>query len=636
MQDIDQRQCTIRGYLYGIVCRELRVWDRIAGARVFAVPSTEKEPNVPPLARDGVSGKRGIVRHVEKAEVDKFTANAPHDTTDEDGGFCVVDPDYDGGCIDLYVCIDRVPTPSLEEGGLPLPETECLFVGTFEPLQFGDTWYLTATIPQRLWCAIRRWADAWVIVGRVVSCDDDSVGIGALEVTAFDKDIVQHDNLGTATTNANGIFRIDYPGDRFRQGTIIDVELVGGPDVYFQIVDQSSNVLLDESALRGHQDDRRNRGPCFCVELCVPVDPPPEGVIPGVWTGIGTAFTIPDGVSNNDFDTDGYAGAARYAFHGAIRCTGSAPRLTVGGNPVEYRFLVSDTTTDNGTASPADASFSRIVGAGADIDLFVPTKVAQMHRPAGMDPEKTVNITAQLVDVDADGWFDVNAAIERTFLTDPTLTPADIVDFDFIDTDGLMAINTEKLTTEADVPLPGGPPGDAVPAGDRIAIEKKAIRFEIREVVDKALNQFNAMTGSGKTLNSMVMNNNPAVLKVAMAEHLAGGNACEPLSGAPPHVAFTAYHPHLRNVSVTVVSNDGSYSENLDDTGTQPATSDSNIPLSANTSEAIAHLHNPSVELPPALHRCTYIVTLSVLRRLHTGDGAVTANNAQTSFFYEP
>ena len=635
MQDTEQRHCTIRGYLYGAVCGDLRVWDRIAGADVFAVPSKKDDPDVDSLPRPGSSDNRRAVRDVDPEEIKKLTADAARAKTDDDGGFCFVEPNYDGGCIDLYACVDQVPTPALGGGSMPLPEPECLFLGTFRPFQFDDTWYLVAVVPQQLWCGIRRKADAWVIVGRVTSCDDNTVGIGTLDVTAFDKDITQDDDLGTATTNANGIFRIDYPGSKFRQGTWLDIELFGGPDVYFKIVDQSSNVLLDEPRIRGRSSGRRDRGPCFCVELCVPVDPPPEGVIPGVWTGVGTAFTIPDGVSLNDFDADGYAGAARYAFHSTIRTTGSAPRVTLGGYPVEYRFIVSDVTTDNGTAPPADANFTRVVGTGADIDLFTSTRVATMHRPLGSLPERTVKIYAQLVDLDA-GWFDVNAAIERTFLTDPTLTPADIVDFDFIDDDALMAIDTTKLTAEADVPLPGGQPGDAVPAGDRIAIEKKAIRFEMREVVDKSLNLFNTMAGSGKTLNSMVMNNNPAFLKVAMTEHLAGGNLCEPLSGPPPHVAFTAYHPHTRSVSVSVVSNDAAYSENLDDTATKPPTSDDNIPLSGNTSEAIAHLHNPSVDLPPTLHRCTYIVTLSVLRRLHTGDGAVPANHDQTSFFYEP
>ncbi len=633
MQDIDREKCTIRGYLYGVVCGHLRVWDRIAGAHVFAVPSEENGSNVDSLARPGRPATKQVVRDIDEGKLKKLTAGAMQDATDTNGAFCFENPDYDGELLDIYVCVSAVPTPGLEGESLPLDTPECLYLGTFRPFRFGDTWYLIAVIPDPLWCRIRRKADAWVIVGRVTPCEEESIGLGALDVTAFDTDWLQHDNLGTATTNANGVFRIDYPGSRFRQGTWIDVELFGGPDVYFKVEDQDGNVLLEEAPSRGRSAGRRNRGPCFCVELCVDVDIPPVGVIPSAWTGIGTAFNIPDGTTLQDFDADGYAGAARYAFHHVTRMTGSAPNVTLGGNPVEYRFLVSDTTTPNGAAPPPSGDFSRIVGIGADIGLFSPTKVAKMIR---YSPYTVVNIRAELVDLDADGWFDVNAAINRTFAAHPTLTPADIGDFLFDDTDALMAIDTRKLTTEDDVPGSVGQAGDPVPGGDRIGIEKKAVRFEIREVIDKLANVFNGMPGSGTTLNSMVMNNNPAYLKVAMTEHLAGGDPCSPLSGAKPHVAFTAHHPHIRDVNINVRSNDGSYNENLDDTATKPPTSDDNIPVAGNTSETVNHLHNPSVDLPGTMHKCTYIVTLSVLRRLHTGDGAVSANNPQTSFYYEP
>jgi len=626
------KRCTVYGYLYGAICDDLRVWDRIAGAEVVAVPSDQNEATIDSLARPGGPAQKLVVRDVDEGQFKEVSARAVmRGKTDRNGAFCFDNQAYEGGLIDLYVCIDRIPAPSLEEGSVALDAPCYLFLGTYQPFRFNDAWYLVLVIPSAVWCRIRRKGDLWVIVGRVTPCENRAVGLGGLTVTARDADIVQHDVLGSAVTNASGIFRIDYPGSRFRQGTWIDVELFGGPDVYFQIEDADGNVVLDEPKSRGRKPGRADRGPCFCVHLCIDVVPPPDGPIPTIWTKVGTAFTIPDSSSLNDFDADGYAGAAKYAFHSNVRMLGSADRFS-NGHPVEYRFLVSAAVAPNGGAPLPAANFTRIVGAGPDVNLFAPTQIGQMIR---YSPFKLVDIDALQVDLDADGWLDVNTSINRTFAAHPTLTPADLPDFVWVDGDALMAINTNALTTEPNVPPGVGDPGDAVPAANQIGIERKAVRFEAREVVDKPNGIFNAMPGSGTTLNNIVVNNNAAYLKVAMAEHLSS-TACTPLTGSP-HVAFTVHHPHIASVNINVRSNDGSYNHNLNDAATKPATSDAAIPLAGNTdSPGINHLHNPSVDLPAGLHKCTYIVTLSVLRRLHTGDGAVGVNTAQTSFYYEP
>ncbi|OUC16429.1 MAG: hypothetical protein B0A82_01740 [Alkalinema sp. CACIAM 70d] len=634
MSEIINERCTIYGYLYGAICPNFLVWDAIGGAEIYARTSERQEAITDSLARPNQSSLKAVVEEIEEAGLQNLIAPSSimRATTDDRGAFCLFDPDYQGQLIDLFACIRRIPAPTLEQGSVELERPLCLFLGTYKPFKFGDRWYLIAVIPAGIWCRIRRKADLWVIVGRVTPCDKPTVGLGALTVTARDVDIVQPDFLGTGVTNAMGVFRIDYPGANFRQGTWIDVELFGGPDVYFKIEDAEGNVLLDEPPMRGRAAGRGDRGPCFCVNLCVEVPVPPDPNIPSVWTKVGTQFTIPDAAVLNDFDTDGYAGTAKYAFHGTIRLLGSAPRLTSSGNSVEYRFLVSDVTTPNGTAPPADTDFSRIVGVGANVPLFAKTQIGQMVR---YSPYRIVDIYAEQADLDSEGWLDINTSITRTFAADPLLSPADIPDFVWVDGDALMAINTTALTTQPNVPSGVGNPGERVPPANRIAIEQKAIRFEIREVINKAANLFNPMPGSGTTLNTIVLNNNITYMKVAMAEHLSS-TACTPLSGSP-HVAFTAYHPHIANVSINVHSNNGVYNQNLNDAASKPATSNAAIPLSGNTnSSGVNHLHNPAVMLPAGLIKCTYIVTLEVLRRLHNGDTAVIPNWVQTSFYYEP
>jgi hypothetical protein len=374
-------------------------------------------------------------------------------------------------------------------------------------------------------------------------------------------------------------------------------------------------------------------GPCLCVTLCAelpPTDDEDDEPMPGVWTKVGDAFTIPPVLGPaQTFDADGYAGTAKYAIHGQPRLLGSAPR-TRNGHPVEYRFLVSDTTTPNGGAPPPAAAFTRVVGAAPNENLFSPVDIGQLIK-IELSPFSIsiLNVEAQLGDLDPDGWLDVNVSITRTF-NDAGIPAADRPNYKWVDLDALMAINTHALTTEPDVPGGAAGPGDSVPAGNFISIEKVAVRFEIREVINKGANLFAPFPASGTTLNAMIINNNQSVMELAMTEHLAS-TACNTLSG-PVHVAYTLYHPHLRSASIHIRSNDGSINTGLADAG-PPA-----LPLAGNTNPAVVHAFNSalSVNPPLTLHRCTYIVTLNVRRRLHNGDDAVPNQHIQTSFFWEP
>ena len=179
-----------------------------------------------------------------------------------------------------------------------------------------------------------------------------------------------------------------------------------------------------------------------------------------------------------------------------------------------------------------------------------------------------------------------------------------------------MAINTVPLTSAPNVPPGAAIAGAAVPAVNHIPIEKKAFRFEVREVVDKANGVFNTLPGSGQTLNAMAINNNIPFQRLAMTEHQQT-TLCSPLTD-DIHVAYTVYHPHLAASSISIVSNNnGAYSVSL---------VDAPIPFAGNTNPALTSINDPAVPVPNSgantLHRCTYIVTLSVTPRLHNGDSA--------------
>jgi hypothetical protein len=343
------------------------------------------------------------------------------------------------------------------------------------------------------------------------------------------------------------------------------------------------------------------------------------------WTGIGAAFAIPTGGEMNDFDSQGYAGIMKYALTGKIRLTGRKVHK-VGPHPLEYRFLVSKSIGVNG-ASPLPASkFNLIVG--KDKGLFVETKIGQMWRFA--PTFKIVNIYARQADFDNDGWFNVNDAVERTFAEDPNLNVSELSDpkiWRWVDFDGMMALNTEMLTLSDDVNVCTIVPGNDIPASERIPIEKIAIRFEIREVIDPLKRIYNYLPSSGQTLNALIVNNNRSVKLLDIKEQ-PKDKIDYPLTH-DVHVLYTTYHPHLRDVSINIRKNNEIGWNGLCDV---------TVPLTSNNNPAINLCHNSNgIRIPESLLTSsgTYIVMLYLTRRLHNGDEAVSTEWVDITFVYQ-
>ena len=219
---------------------------------------------------------------------------------------------------------------------------------------------------------------------------------------------------------------------------------------------------------------------------------------------------------------------------------------------------------------------------------------------------------------------DINKVIENRFVEEGR-NPGDIPLFSWIPANVLMQIDTGALPTAGNVPDGAAGPGDPVPVGSRLPLEKMSLRFETRNATTHA-----PLAGSGKVLNAMIVNNNPIFLKLAMREHLDSGDFCGIINGIP-HIAYTAYHPYLQAVNLNVRSNSGAYNHNMND-------APQNLPLSGNANDAIVNLNNPNLEmLPHPTTKCTYIVTLGAQSRRHTGDGQVNGENAPiVAFYWEP
>jgi hypothetical protein len=624
------QECTLRGFLYGIICPEFSVYDRIPGAEIFAVRSQQREPTTNQTESSRGDAKT-VVRNISEDELKRLSSNdgVLHGRTDERGFFCINDRRFQGELVDVYVCLRVVPGPGGKQ--LPLDRTICLFLGTYRPSQTSGSWYLTLYVPQSIWCKLKKLVDAWTVAGRVATCDGDQP-LGLVKVIARDVDITQDDLLGEALTNSSGIFRIDYMGDQFRQGTIVDVELFGGPDIYFEVQDSTGTALLKEEPCEGRGVGRCDSGPCKCVRLCVKLPGGGgDGNLPSVWIRVGSAFRIPDStLVLNDFDAAGYVGgAAKFVITGSPEMHGGVPNETATSPRVEYRFLVGDTTAPNNAAALSAGHFTRIVGAGppADKNLFVPTVMGDLWRLISTSPEfvqETVTIVAVQSDLSPDGWLDINTVFVNRFM-ELGLDPSTIPSFSWLPRNVLMSINTGALPTVANVPGAVAGPGDPIPAANRIPEQKMSLRFETRNATTHL-----PMIGNGRVLNSMIVNNNAIFLKMAMREHIDSGDFCGIIHGVP-HVAYTIYHPYLQSANLHIRSNSGAYDNDMIDLP-------QNLPLSGNTNDAINHLSNPSLAMVPnPTIKCTYIVTLGARSRLHSGEGQVEGESAPiVAFFWEP
>lgn len=467
-------------------------------------------------------------------------------------------------------------------------------------------------IAYKWWCYIRgHFFDAWVICGHLMNCQTNKP-IANAKVTAMDADFFTDDNLGTATTDSNGHFRIDYTSADFKKTFLspwINIEtdpsflsFQSGPDVYFK-AELGGTKLVDETKA----DARKNVGFCLCVNLCsdVNVVDPNDPNFPSAWTGIGAAFSSSYGSSSYDFDADGFAGSGKNVLYSVIRLTGQAALRSGSGNPIEYRFRVSDTTAPNNTVSLPESNFTKIVGVTPG--LFTSSIVSKLTRKVFSFILNDIFVWSDQSDFDAEGWFDVNHAIERTLIA-VGLTPADLALYNIIEEDTLISLNTTALTTAPSIPLNSVNAGQNIPAGSKIPLEKFAIRFEIREVIDKPSNNFGVIGGNGKTLNSVVINNNPIYRKLSIKE-LDESSLCSPISGTI-HGRYTVYHPYLAGCSLHLNNNSHTVERDILD-GVINA-----LPAVDERTNNSSQLNNP----PADMTRCTYTLKLYSSTRKHNGD----------------
>jgi hypothetical protein len=87
------------------------------------------------------------------------------------------------------------------------------------------------------------------VIGTIVE-QESGKPLAGLQVRAFDKDLIFHDKLGVAITDANGTFRIEYSQVDF--SSMFGTET--SPELFIRIFDATGKKLLytSEKAIRNH------------------------------------------------------------------------------------------------------------------------------------------------------------------------------------------------------------------------------------------------------------------------------------------------------------------------------------------------------------------------------------------------
>ncbi len=201
---------------------------------------------------------------------DKASRLFAETVTDNEGNFIFrLGENYRGEAFEVDVYCASVPRQKIgKTPPKPLQFTITTLQPSYEESENGFVAVWEYCLPYRYWCAILAKFDVWTICGKILDCQTRRP-IAGLKVLAFDTDWVADDSLGSALTDSSGKFVITYSSADFKKGTWINVELIGGPDLYFRIEDAIGNALLAEPRSRGRKPDRENASNCFCVELCV-------------------------------------------------------------------------------------------------------------------------------------------------------------------------------------------------------------------------------------------------------------------------------------------------------------------------------------------------------------------------------
>jgi hypothetical protein len=545
---------TFRGRLSGLICDECP--EGLANVTVRLYRSQDLE-TVTALAAAHPKDTFALLPAKEAGE--KAAALLAEAQADGDGNFSFQFADgqgYKGEAFEIDVYLTDVPGHAGTPERAPLQFSITTLQPRWRQNTDGYVGVWDYCLPQRVWCHIRSLFGAWTICGRLRTCAAPQAPIAGATVRAYDADWWQDDALGSAVSDATGRFRIDYTSAKFRVtpfSPLINLEWVGGPDVYFT-AELGGVPILTENQVDGRKPGRQNVGPCLCVELCS------DQVQPGTveqtphWQQV-EVFDIHPFPSASGFSPEGYAGgaASSYVFGGALGLKGNCPLRNPAqlAHSLEYRFLIGEWTWPGGVEDPAALPSVPPVAMNP-VTQLLPTRVGYLFYTNGLGLSDSAQVIISSTDVGADGWVKVDGKAVVVDMRNGTNAIQFVQGAFFLRTFDLFTVNTPAITSLHPLRLPGGLPlsqaGRALTPAEREPVRRYRLRFEVRDSTTHA-------TIATDTLDAIVLDNTPVVASLDLEELRT--NACNPVSGDKVHVLYTVDHPHLRNYRLGISNNGG-------------------------------------------------------------------------------
>ncbi|HEX4963550.1 MAG TPA: hypothetical protein VF173_22160 [Thermoanaerobaculia bacterium] len=418
---------------------------------------------------------------------------------------------------------DYAPATGKEAAGL-------LGVGT--PRQSEKGISLDVELPTAAYCDILKALDLWLVAGRVSDCGKPAVPLGGANVTSFDRDLTQDDNLGTAATDAGGNFEIYFPGSVFRQipalpppfDAISPFELIGGPDIYFK-VEVGGVFVLDEPSATGRTPGRENRSNCSFTELCVQAPTwTPQTIT--LWSYVGN-YQVPDGGGLHDFGADGLTASGKLAFTGFPDFIGQVSQKYLG-EAVSFRFVYAE-WTDLAVAPVYPGDFTQQLK-GPQITS---APYGAIYTFIGPHPWN-YSLTPVSPAPDANGWI----AVEQS----PNFVR---------DTGRMIQLDSTQLVQGIDESGPDtAGAGLAVPGPNQDRPRKFSFVLEVKT----------ASSSFAQTVPVVLhLNNSLAYLRYNLQELAISG--CNPISPAggviTVHPQYSVGHPYLNSYSIGIQRQDG-------------------------------------------------------------------------------
>jgi len=591
--------------LCGLICPECP--EPLARVKVRLYRSREGQ-DVTALAAASPKDTFALVS-AERAE-EKASSLIAEAETDEQGRIELELGDeqkYAGEAFELDVYLERVPGQE-KEGPSPRQFTVTTLQPAWRQAESGFVAAWDYCLPYRHWCLIRGLFGAYTICGRIVHCETKRP-IGGVKVFAYDRDWLQDDELGSAMTDGAGEFRIDYPWAAFQPGTFIDIELIGGPDLYFRVESGGGAPLLVESPSRGRDPDRENVGTCFCVELCLDEEPPGISDPFPVFTHVGgykyltQIDSIPPG--------SGLTVADNRAFYSWMRLNGILSKR-LNGNPMEYRFELRTTDATGAPTSgwtPIDPSkiARTVIGIWEKYDPAF---------PGDPDPIKTKEYTVN----GSPGPEELVATIVSGWIRVPQESNVFGLEGYFSPNGNMISLISPMIAAWGAVNLTGlvaGASATAPPVSQALAPDQHfSLRMRVREVGDIGPG-LSAGTCQHIAIDNTLYDNilhHPSWMPIAQSnalgvamvdvDQLIASGGCGEIA-SDLDVLFTAEHPNLGAVGISMSGPGGPYSFTL--------------PAAAVPGQDWFGTATPNFVVAN-LQPCAYIVTLEVQLLLTTGD----------------